>query len=146
MYALCISMPILDQGQGRIATGPVSPVLTGPLFPSPMACLVSPNRANARRTPMECTQRSNMLKHDTRWLRTVQKNLFRVFQQLSVLPSRWLVSQSSSVKGVACEISKWKAAIWVQWAERVDIHVCKTLLSGLGEASFWLKIVSEEIS
>ena len=34
----------------------------------------------------------------------------------------------------------------VQRAERVDIYVCKTLSSGLREASFWPKIVSEAIS
>ena len=33
-----------------VATGPVSPVSTGPLFPSPMACLPLPNKANVQRT------------------------------------------------------------------------------------------------
>ena len=90
-----------------IATSPVSPVSTGPLFPSPMACLASPNRANARRTPMACTQRGDcMLKVNARWPQTVQKNLFRVFQELSVFQSEQLVLQASSAKGVACEISK----------------------------------------
>ena len=45
-----------------VATGPVSPVSTGPLFPSPMACLASPNRANARQTHMARTQRGDMLR------------------------------------------------------------------------------------
>ena len=31
-----------DRLYRAVATGPVSPVSTGPLFPSPMACLASP--------------------------------------------------------------------------------------------------------
>ena len=58
-------------------------------------------------------------------------------------PSKWLVSQASSAKGVACEISKQSESrnqcYMAQWAERVDIHACRTLLSGLWEASFWSK-------
>ena len=34
-----------------VATGPVSPVSTRPLFPSPMACLVSPNRPMLGKRP-----------------------------------------------------------------------------------------------
>ena len=65
-----------------VAAGPVSPVSTGPLFPSPMACLALPNRANARQTPMALTQHGDcMLKLNTRWLRTVRR------PSLSVLPS-----------------------------------------------------------
>ena len=81
-----------------VATGPVSPVSTGPLFPSPMACLASPNRANAQQTPMARTQRGDMLQHNTRWFANSAKD--RVFQQFSVLPT------GRSAKGVACEISE----------------------------------------
>ena len=70
-----------------------------------MAGLGPTNRANAQETPMARRQRGDMLKHSPRWLQTVRKNLFRVFQQLSILPSEQLVSQASSAKGVACEIS-----------------------------------------
>ena len=82
------------------------------------------------------------MKHNTRWLalRTVQKNLFRVFQQLSVLPSEELVLQASSAKGVACEISEQsEAQNQCNGAERIVIHACKTLSSGLREALFWPK-------
>ena len=61
-----------------VSTGPLSPspmacltylVSTGPLFPLPMACLASPNRANAQGTPMARTQRGDcMLKLNTSWL------------------------------------------------------------------------------
>ena len=51
---------------------------------------------------MACTQRGDVLKHTTRWLRTVRNN---VFQQLSVFPSEQFVSQASA-NGVACEISE----------------------------------------
>ena len=126
-----------------VATGPVSPVSTGPLFPSPMACLASPNRANAQRTPMARTQRGDMLKNYKRWLRTVWKNFFGVFQQLSILPSERLVSQALSAKGVACENSERSESrnqcYMAQRAERVDIYACKTLSSGLRETSFWSK-------
>ena len=86
-----------------IATNLVSPVSTGPLFPSLMACLVSPISAIAQWMPMARTQRDLL---STRWLQTVWKNLFRVFQQLSILPSKRLVLQASPVIGVACEVSK----------------------------------------
>ena len=33
----------------------------------------------------------------------------------------------------------------MQWADKVDIHTCQTLLSGLPEASHWPKMVSEAI-
>ena len=59
-----------------------------------MACLASPNRANARQTPMARTQRGDMLQHNTRWLRTVRKtessNNFPFFQP-NVLRRVWLV-------------------------------------------------------
>ena len=112
-----------------VATGPVSPVSTGPLFPSPMANLASPDRANARQTPMACTKRGDMLQHNTRWLQTVRKT-----ESSTVLPTE------RSVKGVACEISKRSESrnqcYMAQRAERVDVHACKTQLSGLRESSF----------
>ena len=118
-----------------VVTSPVSPVSTGSLFPSPIACLVSPNRANARQMPMARTQCGDMLQHNTRWLRD------RVFQQFSVL------SSEQSVKGVACEISEWSEnrnkCCMVQRAERVDVHARKTLSSGL---HFGPEMVSETIS
>ena len=49
---LSVGVPFVKSSQGRIAAGPVSPVSTAPLFQSPMACLASPNRGNARQTPM----------------------------------------------------------------------------------------------
>ena len=106
--------------------------------------LMSPNRTSARRTPMACTQWGDMLKHNLRWLQTVRKNLFRVFQQLSILPSERLVLQASFAKGVTLEISERlesrNECYMAQWAERVDTSCKKkTLSSGLREASFWPK-------
>ena len=61
-----------------------------------------------------------------------------------------VVSRASPAKGVACEISKRSErrnqCCTTQWAERVDIHTCEALSSGLWEASYWPKIVSEAIS
>ena len=78
---------------------------------------------------------------NTRWLRTVRKYLFRVFNNF---PFFRLVSQASSAKGAACEICEWSESrnqcYAAQCAERVDIHACKTLSSGLlDRASFWPK-------
>ena len=73
LYMYCIGGTEMLPLSRAVATGPVSPVSTGPLFPSPMACLASPNRANARQTPMARTQHGDMLQHNTRWLRTVQR-------------------------------------------------------------------------
>ena len=61
----------------------------------------------------------------------------RVFQQFSVLPTK------RSAKGVACEISKRSEAetmqcYMAQQAERVDVHACKTLSSGLRASTFVL--------
>ena len=116
-----------------IATGPVSPVSTGPLFPSPMACLASPNRVNARQTPMARTQRGDMLQHNTRWLRTVRKtessNNFPFFQP-NDLRRVWLVRLANDRKAETMQ------CYMAQRAERVDVHACKSLSSGLQEASF----------
>ena len=57
----------------------------------------------------------------------------RVFQQFSVL------STEQSAKGVACGKAKTMQCYMAQRAERVDVHACKTLSSGLREASFWSK-------
>ena len=61
----------------------------------------------------------------------------RVFQQFSVLPTERFA------KGVACVISERSESrnqcYMAQRAERVDVHACKTLSSGLQEASFWPK-------
>ena len=89
-----------------VATGLVSPVSTGPLFPSPIACLASPNRANAGRAAMACTQCGDMLKHNT----SAKESLLSLLTTFFLLSER-LVSQASSARGVACEISEWKAAI-----------------------------------
>ena len=119
-----------------VATGPVSPVSTGPLFPSPMACLASPNRANARQTPMARTQRGDVLQHNTRWLRTVRKtessNNFPFFQP-NDLRRVWLVRLANDRKAETMQ------CYMAQRAERVDVHACKSLSSGLREASFWPK-------
>ena len=119
-----------------VATSPVSPVSTGPLFPLPMACLASPNRANARQTPMARTQCGDMLQHNTRWLRTVRKtessNNFPFFQP-NDLRRVWLVRLANDRKAETMQ------CYMVQRAERVDVHACKTLSSGLREASFWPK-------
>ena len=119
-----------------VATGPVSQVSTGPLFPSPMACLASPNRANARQTPMARTQRGDMLQHNTRWLRTVRKtessNNFPFFQP-NDLRRVWLVRLANDRKAETMQ------CYMAQRAERVDVHACKSLSSGLREASFWPK-------
>ena len=113
-----------------VAASPVSPVSTGPLFPSPVACLASPISAIARWWHVgTCEMAANSA-----------KVLFRVFQQLILLPSERLVSQASSAKGVACEISERSESrnqcCTTQWAERVNIH---TLLCGFREASYWPK-------
>ena len=106
----------------------VSAVSTGPLFPSPMVCLASPNRANA---PMARTQRGDMLQHNTRWLRTVRK---------AESSNNFPFSQAI-YEGVACEISERSESrnqcYTEQRAERVDVHACKTLSSGLRRALFW---------
>ena len=49
----------------------------------------------------------------------------RVFQQFSVLPSERPVKVVAPVLYMA------------QRVERVDVHACKTLSSGIREASFW---------
>ena len=41
----------MTENSRAVVTGPVSPVSTGPLFPSPVAYLASPISAIARRTP-----------------------------------------------------------------------------------------------
>ena len=101
-----------------------------------MASLASPNRANARQTPMARTQRGDMLQHNTRWLRTVRKtessNNFPFFQP-NDRRRVWLVRLANDRKAETMQ------CYMVQRAERVDVHACKTLSSGLRETSFWPK-------
>ena len=71
-------------------------------------------------------QRGDMLKHNTRWLRIVRKNLFRVFQQL---PGERLVSQASFAKPRVwlVRLAKGrKAETSATWPESVDTYACKT--------------------
>ena len=94
---------LLHVAQGRaVAAGPVSPVSTGPLFPSLVACPALPISAFAWRTP---TQRPEAHRYHVETLRDgceqCNRTVPRVFQQLSILTSKRLVSQASPVKGVA---------------------------------------------
>ena len=84
--------------------------------------------------------------HSAHW-RKIVKNLWDSCKQCekkslvglnsSKLPSKWLVSQASFMKGMACEVSKC-----LKWAERLDIHTCKTLSSSLW---FWSISISLQI-
>ena len=126
-----------------IATSLVSPVSTGPLFSSPVA-LASLVSTIARWTPTQGPKAHRWHVETCKMTANSAKNSFGFsFQQLSILPSEQLVSQASSGKGVVCEISEQlesqKQYCMIQWAERVDILTCETLLSGLQEASYWTK-------
>ena len=57
-----------------VAAGPVSPVSTGPLFPSLVACLALPISAIAWRTPTNAPKHIGTMLKCARWLRTVQPN------------------------------------------------------------------------
>ena len=73
-----------------------------------MACLVLPIIVNARQTSTQAAPKhtGDVLKL-ARLLRTVRKTSSKSsFQQLSILLSERLVSEASSVKGVAYEISE----------------------------------------
>ena len=71
-----------------------------------------------------------------RWLQTVQKIL-----QVRSSKQTIIVLQASPAKDVACKISERSESqnqyCTMQWAERVDIHTCETLLSGLPAALYW---------
>ena len=107
-----------------------------------MACLASPNRANARQTPMARTQRGDMLQHNTRWLRTVRKtessNNFPFFQ-LNDLRRVWLVRLANDRKAETMQ------CYMAQRTERVD-HACKTLSLASEKHCFGPKMVSEATS
>ena len=87
--------------QGR-GTGPVSPVSTGHLFPSLMACLASPISAIAQWTPTQCPKAHRYHVETCEIAANSGTELFREssFQKRSVLTSKSLVSQASPVKGV----------------------------------------------
>ena len=88
----------------------------------------------------KCTprfSRSQIADHlNTRWLRTVRKtessNNFPFFQP-NDLRRVWLVRLANDRKAETMQ------CYMAQRAERVDVHACKTLSSGLREASFWPK-------
>ena len=119
-----------------IAASLVSPVSTGPLLSSPVACLASPISANPWWTPTQGPNHTGAMLKLVRWLRTVRKFL-RVRSSKRMI----IVSQASPAKGVACKISErlesQNQCCMTQWAERVDIHTCETLSSGLPEALYW---------
>ena len=56
-----------------VASGLVCLVLTGPLFPSLVACLVLQISTITRRMPMQCTQADRWHVEIVRWLQTVWK-------------------------------------------------------------------------
>ena len=101
-----------DSHYRAVATSPVSPVSTGPLFPSP-------NRANAQQTPMARTQHGDMLQHNTRRM-AANSAKDRVFQQFSVLPTErsaktrvWLVRLANDRKAETMQC---------YMAQRADVH------------------------
>ena len=107
-------------------------------FFSLVACLVLPISAIAWQTLTQGSQAVDSA------FRVFFPTTFCSFKQTNVL------SQASPAKGVACEISKQLGSqnqcYITRWVERVDIHTCETLLSGLREALHWPKMVSEAIS
>ena len=62
-----------------IAAGLVTPVSTGALFPSPVACLALPISTIARRTLTEAPKHIGGMLKLARWLQTVQKNSSKSF-------------------------------------------------------------------
>ena len=77
-----------------VAAGPVSPVSTGPLFPSPVACLALPISAIVWRTPTQRPEAHRYQLKLARWLRTVQQNCsaslpttFRFYKRMISLAS-----------------------------------------------------------
>ena len=119
-----------------VATSSVSPVSTGQLFPSLVACLELPISAIAHQTPMQGPPSTQVTCWNLRDGCKQCKKYSSKFssQQLSVLPSKQLVSQASSAKGMTCEISEQSESrnqcCTTQWAEMVDIHT---------EAPYWPK-------
>ena len=81
-----------------VATSSVSPVSTGQLFPSLVACLELPISAIAHQTPMQGPPKhtSDMLKLE-RWLQTVQKILIRVFLPTTFRSSKQTISLASLI-------------------------------------------------
>ena len=130
-----------------VATSLFSPVSTGPLFPSPVACLALPISAIAWWTPTQgpqanrwhvetCKMATNSVK--LRTLQSLPSNNFPFFQ-----------ANNYSLISLICEgcglwdqlmIAESQNQWWtMQWTERIDIHTYETWSSGLREASHWSK-------
>ena len=98
-FCKLLSLEVTSQPTSHraVAAGPVSPVSTGPLFPSPWLAWRCQNSAIALQTPTHGSQVHSRHAETCEMATNSAKKLVRVFQQLFVLPS--LICEGCGLQG-----------------------------------------------